>query len=111
MRVALLIVGGVLTVDVVVLGWLLLGGFIGERRWRKMAKLWLEVPPNTPVEGLMPALLILSQQYQGSMALVVVPEGQRDTEGKRLTLGWGFKPCGELLAALREFGDVTIAAS
>jgi hypothetical protein len=83
---------------------------IAEWRYRRVVKIWLEVPKDAPVQAVMPTLLRLAKRYEGGAELVVFPQGCRDIEGKRLTLAWGFRPCADLLAVLRELGTVTIGA-
>lgn len=86
------------------------GSLWSDWRYARITKIWLEVPADIPAEMVLPLLTRLSQRYQGTTDLVVFPQGHRDTAGKRLTLGFGFKPCGPLLAVLRELGTVTIGA-
>lgn len=83
---------------------------VSDWRYARITKIWLEVPADVPAGIVLPLLTRLSQRYQGTTTLVVFPAGCREVEGKRLTLGWGYKPCGPLLAVLRELGTVTVGA-
>jgi len=107
---ALLVFGCVVAFDFVLMGAVAVAREIANWRYRRVVKIWLEVPKDAPVQAVMPTLVRLAKRYEGGAELVVYPEGCRDTEGKRLTLGWGFNPCGDLLAVLRELGTVTIGA-
>ena len=102
------IVGGIVVAEVLLLTVVVAGRVFSDWRYSRITKIWLEVPPDIPSQMVMPLLTRLSQRYQGTTTLVVFPEGCREVEGKRLTLGWGFKPCGALLAVLRELGTVTL---
>jgi hypothetical protein len=98
----------VLLVLLVVVAAVVVVRVLDARRARRRVKIWLEVASDAQTEAILPTLVRLARRYEGQTTLIVYPMGCRYTEGKRLMLGWGFKPCPDLMAALRELGSVTL---